>query len=386
MRLLILSALYATLAILTAACSPDDGPDRSAVVRNYADLALSGYQAALSDARTMQETLTAFTEAPSAAGMEAARKAWLTARESYGPTEALRFADGPIDIIDGEEGPEGLINSWPLDEGYVDYVEGAPLAGIINMTERYPDLKATLLRDLNTAGGEENVSVGYHAIEFLLWGQDLSDPDTKIPGQRPYTDFVDGGTAANQDRRRQYLNIVADLLVNDLQLLVDQWAEGGPYREKFLAQDEQRSITQIMTGIATLSKSELAGERVFTAYSNRDQEDEHSCFADNTHRDLRLNFEGIAEVYFGREEAAETTTPFVGDLIAAADAELAEQIEDQFAAARTAVYATAVPFDHAINDNELRPGVLAAVQALRTLGDLIVAGGAKIDVRVGTEL
>ncbi|MEM6772578.1 MAG: imelysin family protein, partial [Bacteroidota bacterium] len=365
-------------------CSGDKGPEQAAVVENYADLALDGYTQALEDAKDLRQTLADFTASPTEAGMEAARTIWLEARESYGPTEAFRFADGPIDVIDGEEGPEGLINAWPLDEAYVDYVEGAPDAGIINMVERYPDLEATLLKELNTAGGEENVSVGFHAIEFLLWGQDLSDPADKIPGQRPYTDFVDGGTAANQDRRRQYLMLTADLLVDDLQLLVDQWAQDGPYRKKFLAQETGKSITQMMTGIATLSKSELAGERVFTAYSNRDQEDEHSCFADNTHRDLRLNFEGIASVYFGGQDQESAIN--VHQLIAAADTEMATQIKDQFAAAREAVYATAIPFDHAISDNELRPDVLAAVQSLRTLGDLIVAGGTKIEVRVGTEL
>ena len=47
----------------------------------------------------------------------------------YSPTEVFRFYGGPID---DDNGPEGLLNAWPLDEVFIDYVLGNPDAGIIN--------------------------------------------------------------------------------------------------------------------------------------------------------------------------------------------------------------------------------------------------------------
>ena len=117
------------------------------------------------------------------------------------------------------------------------------------------------------------MSVGYHAIEFLLWGQDLSETG---PGNRPVTDYT---TAPNADRRAQYLATVSDLLLVHLGEMVAEWAPGqsGNYRATFLAQDADQALADVFTGIGTLAKSELAVERMFVAVNNQDQEDEHSC-------------------------------------------------------------------------------------------------------------
>lgn len=381
------------MAVITAftlyACSDDDnGPtpslnavQASAVIENYANLVFTNYQDAFNAATTLQTAVTAFTNDPTPENFEAARSAWLAAREPYGQTEAFRFANGPID---DENGPEGLLNAWPLDENYVDYVEGNADAGIINDPVTFPTIDKATLEGLNEEGGEANISVGYHAIEFLLWGQDNSDPSERMAGQRPYTDFVDGGTANNQDRRRAYLNVCAELLLDNLQSLLNEWEPGGPYRTTFLALDENVALRNMLTAISTLSKSELAGERVFVALDNRDQEDEHSCFSDNTHRDLRLNLAGIANVFRGRYSSVNGAS--LEGLITQADATLGATITAQLQAAETAVNATAIPFDFAISGDATRPGVLEAVNALRSLGDRFVEGGTALGISVSSEL
>jgi hypothetical protein len=60
---------------------------------------------------------------------------------------------------------------------------------------------------LSARDGEENVAAGWHAIEFPLWGQDLSETS---PGNRSFEDYVDG-KRSNADRRRQYLKVVTSL-------------------------------------------------------------------------------------------------------------------------------------------------------------------------------
>jgi len=361
---------------------PEPALDRSEVVSTYSSMVFAGYQDAMIDAQNLEQAINTFVADPTESNFEMTKEMWLVSRESYGPTEAFRFANGPIDA---EDGPEGLLNAWPLDEVYVDYVEDAPNAGIINDLETYPTLDKALLESLNEAGGEANISIGYHAIEFLLWGQDLTDPSEMLPGQRKYTDFVSGenGTASNQDRRRQYLVLCADLLTDHLQLMIDQWAVGGPYRSTIDNANVEEVLSNMLTAIATLSKSELGGERMFVAYDNQDQEDEHSCFSDNTDRDIRLNLDGIANVYRGSYKNISGVS--LEDLIKEADPSLGDEVSAALVAAETAVYATANPFDFAIFDGAERPKVLAAVTALQTLGDKLVQGAAALGLSITTD-
>ena len=139
--------------------------------------------------------------------MGAAKEAWLAARDDYGLTEAFRFYGGPID--NEENGPEGLINAWPMDEAYVDYVEGDPTPAIVNDPHTYPTIDAELLTSLNEQGGETNISTGWHAIEFLLWGQDLSDDG---PGESPGHRLHDAPTTPIA--AATYLTVVTDLLID----------------------------------------------------------------------------------------------------------------------------------------------------------------------------
>ena len=169
------------------------------VILHYSDIALATYEDSLEAARQMRAALLDLVEKPSPATLAAARQAWLKARTPYSQSEVFRFYAGPID---GENGPEELLNSWPMDEAYVDYVKDQPNAGIINDPEHYPMINAKLLASLNQKEGETNVSTGYHAIEFLLWGQDFNADG---PGQRPSTDYLEGaeGTASHGEASRR---------------------------------------------------------------------------------------------------------------------------------------------------------------------------------------
>lgn len=378
-----LITLLSGLAVVS--CSDDEtntnttSIDKSGVITNYTNLVYKNYQDAHADAQDLKTAIDAFVTTPTDLNFTTAKDTWLTARESYGTTEAFRFANGPIDIDDNA--PEGLLNSWPLDENYIDYVDGAANSGIINDVTTYPTITKAILESLNTAeGNDANVSVGYHAIEFLLWGQDLTAPSDLQAGQRPYTDYVDGGTAFNQDRRRAYLAACADLLIDHLQLMLDEWKPSGDYRATFLALDEDTALKNMLGAIATLSKSELAGERMFVAYSNQDQEDEHSCFSDNTHRDIRLNLAGIANVYRGGYSTVSGIS--LEDIITTKNPTLGAEISAALALAETDVEATATPFDYAITNAGERPNVATAVTTLQTLGDKFVEGGVALGINV----
>lgn len=374
--------LLCFVALVIVNCSDDDDNtvvtvepiDRAAVLTTYADLVIANYESAMADAQTLESAIQTFVNAPSQANFDAAKSAWLTARESYGPTEAFRFANGPIDS-GATEAIEGYLNSWPMDEAYVDYVEGAMDSGIINNPTAFPTLSKDILTGLNPADdngtAETDVAIGYHAIEFLLWGQDNTDPGQSQAGLRAFTDYVDGGTNANQDRRRQYLMIVADLLTDHLQVIIDEW--NNSYRATLLASDQDDALTDIINSISELSRSELAIERMAVALQNQDQEDEHSCFSDNTHRDIRLNLRGIENVY--RASFTGITGPSLQNIIAEADATLGTELDSLLATAVTTVNDTAIPFDLAISggvNSTEGAKVQTAVEALVAFGDRLL--------------
>ena len=357
---------------------------QSALVQNYAAMVHANYEDSHERARELQDAIGDFLDSPSAPALQSARDAWLAARGPYGQTEAFRFYGGPIDDVDG---PEVLINAWPLDEGYVDYVEGAPESGVIGNVEAYPVIDRNLLVSLNETGAEENISVGFHAIEFLLWGQDRSADG---PGARPYTDYV-AGEGTNTERRSDYLGIAVDLLVESLEEMVAAWGPDDPgnYRSEFTTMDPDAALENILIGIGVLSKSELAGERIFTAYDNQDQEDEHSCFSDNTHSDIIANALGIANVFTGRYTRIDGTTiagPGLEALIRSVDRDSADELATLIDDGLESVRAIPVPFDQAIIESASRPLVLEAVYALQDQGDKIAEIGTRLGLTINTAL
>lgn len=358
-RLLLVLALAGTLPALAQATSVPGTPARqagapiepAAVVRHYAALVHANYQDAHLAARQLREAVAAFTASPSQGTLDAARRAWLAAREPYGQTEAFRFYGGPID---DDKGPEGRINAWPMDESFVDGVQGKPGAGLIQQ-RKLPITRKTLIAQ-NERGGEENIATGWHAIEFMLWGQDLNE---RGPGQRSADDFIDG-KAPHADRRRRYLEVVTDLLVDDLGSLVQAWAPGvrNNYRARF-ERGGAESLRKMLVGLGSLSRGELAGERLEVALASQDQEDEHSCFSDNTHRDAVTNALGIENVWLGRYRRIDGSVlqgPSLRDLVAARDAALAERTTRQIAASVAAAEAIQAPFDREILGGQDAPG------------------------------
>ena len=337
--------------------------DANAVVQQYANLVYANYSDTLSSAKAMQKAIAAFTKAPSALGLEEAKRAWLAAREVYGQTEAFRFYSGPID---SDTGPEGRLNSWPLDESYIDSVSGKPNAGIVNN----PKVKITKanLAKLNERGGEENIAAGWHAIEFLLWGQDQSATG---PGNRSFEDYVDGNTAAaNADRRRAFLNTATELLVDDLGTLVKAWQPAGKnYRAKF-EKGGIASVRKMIVGMGSLSRGELAGERLEVAMNTQDKEDEHSCFSDNTHRDVVNNAQGIENVWLGhykRLDGSVVQGASLKDLVATKNTAVAERVSQQMAQSVAHAQAIQPPFDREIVGAKDAPGRLRVQKTIDSL-------------------
>jgi putative iron-regulated protein len=362
------------LSAFLTACGDDEEKDEGAeliphalmheAAETYQAIALASYQDSLSTAVELDQALRDFVDAPSAAGLTRAREAWLAAREPYLQTEVFRFYEGPID--NEETGVEGLLNAWPLEESYIDYVEGddgEELTGIVNDPEL--EISGEALAGLNEQGGEEHIATGFHAIEFLLWGQDRSADG---PGDRPFTDYLSGaeGTHENQDRRGQYLLAASELLLENLETVVSAWEENeNNYRAEFEEQEPGEQLRRILTGMILLSGFETGGERLQASLDSFGQEDEHSCFSDNTHRDMVQDVLGVLNVYNGRYVAIDGSVvdgESLQEVVRYRDATLAEEVEARMLRSLELAEDLRAPFDQEVVPEN--PAGNARVQAL----------------------
>jgi putative iron-regulated protein len=347
------------------------------VVQTYAGVLSAAYEDVRDLVDDLDDAVEALLADPSATTLAAAQAAWVAARPFYIQTELGRFYDGPIDRA--PDGPEIFVNAWPLDEAHIDYVSGAPSAGYINDTATFPALDEQVLRDLNESGGESNISTGWHAIEFLLWGQDLA---LGAPaGQRPATDFLaDGsGTAANQTRRREVLALLVDMLRSDLDGVRAQWASvGGSYRSELLGLPVVEALGRIMTGMGTLAFGELRGERLLVPFTTKLAEDEHSCFSDTTHQDHLNDVIGIRNAWRGLYDSSAGTRDVQGTGLVT----LAESVNPTLAAQITGLLdalvqdlgsGSLIPFESAIQGADGSPGRVALQQVIQRLAEFNTA-------------
>lgn len=386
------SAAAAALCLsLATACTRTEQKDaRQPVLENYAQIVLATYEDTISTARDLDTAIDALLANPSEETLSAARERWKAARIPYAYTEAFRFYGGPID---SEQGPEGQLNGWPLDENHIDAVvldkyNATPGLNIIGDPKSFPAITPELIADQNESGGEKNIASGYHAVEFLLWGQDWNTP-LESAGQRPYTDFVAKGDPATDvnARRGQYLKAASTLILSDLESVAAQWRESKEpnYRTLFVDGDVYTSLKRMFTGLAALSEVEMAGERMNVPLLSSDQEEEQSCFSDLTADELRANAAGIESVYFGKYKRLDGTLisgPSLADLVKAKDARAEEEIEARLARTREALAAVKNPYDREIlaENTEGRARMQAAIDALRAQALSLARGARSIEI------
>ena len=285
------------------------------VLKTYADIAEAVYEDSLDTAKVLRSVIHNFVNNPTEQNLQDAKDAWLAARVPYQQSEVYRFGNPIVDDW------EGKVNAWPLDEGLIDYVESNSYGDQSDENENYvsnvianklikingknlstsPITKELLAEKLQEAGGvEANVATGYHAIEFLLWGQDLNGTDAGA-GSRPATDFnISNCSNGNCERRAEYLKVATDLLIDDLEEMASNWRSNGQARNDLMSGGTKKGLTAIITGLGSLSYGELAGERMQLGLMLHDPEEEHDCFSDNTHNSHYYDHIGMINVYTGK--------------------------------------------------------------------------------------
>ena len=346
--------------------------DAGAVIDAYIAGGHAQYLAATAEAAKLQAAIQALLDQPTDETLGAARAAWVAARPAYLVTEAFRFYDGPIEEV------EGRLNAWPLNEAFIDYTRDDPASGIVN--DPASSVEGAALAALNQTSDEADVTTGWHAIEFLLWGQDFNADG---PGDRPVSDFLAGSPSA--DKRRAYLAAVTDLLVADLQSVARAWdlADPASYAATLRAMPPREVIGRMMNGVAVLAGSEMRSERMAVALDSGDQEDEQSCFSDTTRQDFVYDLKGLENVWYatypnGAGQGLDT-------LMRTLDPEAAARIDAAFADLSTKIKALGDPWDQVLAappDSPARRQAEDAVEALGVLASELRSAGPVLGVLV----
>ncbi|NUB15751.1 peptidase [Azospirillum brasilense] len=380
------------------------------VVKTYADIAQAGYEDSASTAKALKKAIDALVANPSEATLAAARTAWLNARVPYMQTEAFRFGNPIVDEW------EGKVNAWPLDEGLIDYVDDSYAGGDSNPFAKAnvianPKIKAgdktidarkitkELLADtLHEAGKvEANVATGYHAVEFLLWGQDLNGTGPGA-GARKATDYAKGKdcTNGNCDRRAQFLTVATQMLVEDLEEMAKAWGAKGKARASIAKAKESEGVARILTGLGSLSYGELAGERMKLGLMLHDPEEEHDCFSDNTHNSHYYDQVGMVNVYNGRYTRVDgkvVTGPSLSQYVAATAPEADAKVKEAMTATTAAMkvmkdtadsgkmaYDQMIGTDNAEGNAIISTAVDRLVDQKKALESVVAALGVSVDL------
>ena len=433
----VMVSLSVVTAIALTGCTPSqNGSEKqeltkaNSVLDAYANIALANYSDALKDAKVLKVAIDEFAKKPTLENLNKAKVAWLLSRESYGQTEIFRLANGPADaeegwVADTYGALEGQINAWPLDENMIDYTidaEGKKTSGNIIDTigsfnpggEESKEVDVTkitveAITDLNENGGDANVASGYHAIEFLLWGQDqdysnfLKDGITHgalTPGLRPLKDFT---TDKNASRRLAYLKAASEKLVADLEVITSAWEKDidgtkGLYQAALKGQltgdnaskniESADALKQIVAGMGVFVKSELANERIAVAVLTPSEEDEHSCFSDNTHRDIVNNYLGFKNILTATYKGKR----YGDSLLDAVDTETKTRIQELMKSIEEKinnideVAKTKEHFDYQIRPESSQSKVIIKLKNdLRKLGDEMVNVAAANKISLSTD-
>ena len=213
----------------------------------------------------LQSSIVILTGQANNENLSLSKQAWLNAHSTYEITTLHRYF--AMQLL-GEQKSSALmqlqyqINHWPIIPGYIDYVNGYPDSGIVH--DINVNLDAGSLREQHGTFDISEVTLGFHVIEFLLWGSGShTDP-------RPPEDFdavleltpeeTESGYLLEQlsnNRRRLFLSIATDTLVKDFRALQSLWLSEEPSIRRRI---ESTSGTELIVILAESMSAMLRGE------------------------------------------------------------------------------------------------------------------------------
>ncbi len=207
---------------------------------------------------------------PSDTTLAASRTAWQQAHNQFSVMlPFMRMSELHPQLLPGIYELRHQIDAWPIMPGYIDSVEAYPHSGIVN--DIALPLTAESLRGQHALTDNSEVSLGFHALAFILWGEH---------GARSATDFIfqQSSPAGSElsitelpnNRRRTYLKLASNLLTDDLARLHQLW------------QKQEVALQQLEPGEQWV----LVEEGLASAITTWKQQAEHCIGEDDPSQDM----------------------------------------------------------------------------------------------------
>lgn len=296
---------------------------------------------ALSRAQELDSIITSLLHHPNPGALEEAQAAWIKAYSAYVKVSFFstvpRFEKPQFrEQNDTYARIEERIDSWPIEPGYIDYLPLYPLSGIVN------DLTLKINEeDVSAQHGFSDMrfaSLGFHPIEFLLFGENGKRSAKDFIPQENSIEVVSADTAVKEDetddlnqteadidnkeihdhvhveidgpqnhnRRRDYLRLLSALVVKNLQKLTDRWEPAHGYYAKQWRQPQSSqqlaSLTLVYQALVDSIQNTLL-EKHFAVLLNQKQVDDlRSPFSNqdvNNMHDLLVGIESLFNMESG---------------------------------------------------------------------------------------
>ena len=270
--------------------------------------------------KKFQSSIATLTDQTNIENLNLSKQAWLNAHSAYELTTLHRYY---ATQLMGEQDSLVLmqlqyqINHWPIVPGYIDYVDGYPDSGIVH--DINVNLDADSLREQHGSFDVSEVTLGFHAIEFLLWGYDADSV------ARPATDFdavleltpkeIESGYTLEQlsnNRRRLFLSVVVDTLVKDFLALQSLWlAEEPSISQRIESISGTELIVILADSMSAMLTQELLQRSLYPMLNGDFVESVQSPYSRSTQNAVSSQLSGLERLLLERQTENGTTLDLV---------------------------------------------------------------------------
>ena len=301
-----------------------------------------------------------FGNAPSDAKFQAICDAWLAAREPWEQSEAFLF--GPV----ADFGLDPNMDSWPLDQEAIVNTLKSQQWNNMQWTGEYDE-------DDEAIAAAQNVR-GFHTLEFLAFRDGKARTLTDQAASDNAADYVYNET--NATAWAQYMRNTAQLLVDDVTLLCNEWEDS--YANEFKKHNGGdftsglSCIEQLIDGCIDIA-GEVGGAKIGEPYdlymSGKKTEALYaveSWYSWHSRDDYTNNIYSIRNAYYGSRDGSinkNSLSSLVAKYDSSLDADVKKAIED----AAKAIQTIPQPFRNNINSKEAQ----AAMEACAELSDIL---------------
>ncbi len=327
----------------------------------------------------LQSSIHTFISETTNENLDLARQAWLAAHSGYELTTLDRYF--AIQVLNEAKGLELLqlqyqINHWPIIPGYIDYVDGYPDSGIVH--DINVALNQETLRQQHGAFDVSEVALGFHVIEFLLWGA------PKDSGTRPTDDYeaieelsqaeAENGYTLDQlgnNRRRVLLSITADTLLEDFGKLEALWVEQQPQiRQSIESSSGSEVIVILADSMVAMLTEELLLRSLYPMLNGNYSEGIQSPYSQSTQNAVSIQLSGLERLLLEQQTENGTTLDLV---FAAISDEFSEFFYQNFDASKSCLVLLYTNADREVasasNQNEIE--VVECINLLTNMVDHI---------------